>query len=443
MSLIRRILAPVISARLTDSKRRDKRRAAEENRRRAAGEPHCIRYFHQVDDPYSHLAAQRLDNLKHTYTIELTPTLVTPPDEAAAPESEKLIAYSRKDAADIAPWYGLRYTDPCRQPNETQLNLAKRILAASIPEEFPASAVEVGEALWAGDEATLSTLAQKHGTASEEETVRAIEDGTKMRQSLGHYLSGTFHYGGEWYWGVDRLLYLEERLTALGVGLPGKPPVVPRPQPQAPEGCGTGQTLTFVPSLRSPYSAIATPPVLDMVQRLGVTLDLEPVLPMVMRGLPVPVSKQRYIMHDAKREADWANVPFGRICDPVGRPVERGFSLFLWAREQGRAEDYLRSFMNAVWARGVDAGSDRGLQRIVTDAGLDWKQAKAIVGNDDWREEIEQNRRRLFDLGLWGVPSFYLTSSGNEPLFSTWGQDRLWLVEAEIARRAGVELIRS
>jgi 2-hydroxychromene-2-carboxylate isomerase len=54
-----------------------------------------------------------------------------------------------------------------------------------------------------------------------------------------------------------------------------------------------------------------------------------------------------------------------------------------------------------------------------------------------WRDELEANRRALFALGLWGVPSFRVRG-GRAPDYATWGQDRLWRVEEELcARRSG------
>ena len=39
------------------------------------------------------------------------------------------------------------------------------------------------------------------------------------------------------------------------------------------------------------------------------------------------------------------------------------------------------------------------------------------------------------DLGLWGVPSYRLQGGEGEPDLCVWGQDRLWLIAAEIRRR--------
>ena len=175
--------------------------------------------------------------------------------------------------------------------------------------------------------------------------------------------------------------------------------------------------------------------VLELPKRLPVELVLRPVLPMVMRGLPVPRAKRLYILLDTKREAEDAGEPFGRVCDPVGRPIERAFSLFPWARAQGRGGEFLAAFTRAAFADGIDTGNDAGLRTVVRRAGLAWEEARPHLDSEGWAEELEANRRLLLELGLWGVPSFRLLGEGGEPDFCTWGQDRIWRVEEEIRRR--------
>jgi 2-hydroxychromene-2-carboxylate isomerase len=175
--------------------------------------------------------------------------------------------------------------------------------------------------------------------------------------------------------------------------------------------------------------------VCEMASRYPVELKLRPVLPMVMRGLPVPLAKRLYIVLDTKREAERAGVSFGRVCDPVGEPVEKAFALYPWARDKGRAAEYLREFTHAAFANGVDTGTDDGLRHVVERAGLPWDEALSHRDDQDWRDELEKNREELFALGLWGVPSFRLLGGDGEPDFCTWGQDRIWLVEQMIAER--------
>jgi len=156
---------------------------------------------------------------------------------------------------------------------------------------------------------------------------------------------------------------------------------------------------------------------------------------MVMRGLPVPLAKRLYILRDTKREADRVGVPFGWISDPVGAPVERAFGLWRWARTSGREAEYLLACGRAAWAEAVDLGTDGGLRHAVEAAGLSWTEAEAQGVDEGWRQELEANRATMFAAGLWGVPSFRVLGRRGEPDFSTWGQDRIWLVEREIRRR--------
>ena len=438
-SLARRIAPRVIEG-MTSPRTRAARRWLTERRRRLAGEPHRVLYFHQVDDPYSQLAAQVLPELVARYDVTLVPHLVGPPSDAAAPERERLAAFARRDAADVAPGYGLAFPQGAKEPTPECVELAERTLGPALAGgSFAALAGRVGEALWSGDRERQLSVAREIGVTDAATSQALAGEGSRVRERLGHYLGAMFFYGGEWYWGVDRLHHLERRLRALGLlRKAGSPELIacrPGPSHEPAPAARERLVLEYYPSLRSPYTAIVMDRVLALPQRLPVDLVLRPVLPMVMRGLPVPREKQLYITLDTKREAADAGVAFGRVCDPVGRPVERCFSLYPWARERGRAFELLRSFTQAAFAEGVDTGSDAGLRCVVERAGLDWSEARAHQGREGWRDELETNRKQLLTMGLWGVPSFRLLGRPGEPDYSTWGQDRLWRVEQEIRRR--------
>ena len=370
---IRSFLISRIAEKITSAERQEKARASFERRRRASGEPHRVDYFHQVGDPYSCLLAQVLPKLTARYDIELRCHLVSAPPEWAAPEREKLDAYSRLDAQRLAARAGLIFADPGVQPLPARLAQAEAALARSLRVgSFIEDAASISTALWSGAALVAST----------EDASAPKAAGDAVRARLGHYLGGVFHYGGEWYWGLDRLHYLEERLSALQAHKADAPASMIYPQPISPVSDGAPSLraepgeLHFYLSFRSPYTYLAAARVKALADAYGVALRLRFVLPMVMRGLPVPPAKRNYITLDAAREARRVGVPFGRVADPVGRPVERGYSLLPWAIAQGRGYDYCLAFMRAVWSEGVDAGSDAGLRRIVEAAGLDWREAQ-------------------------------------------------------------------
>ena len=253
-----------------------------------------------------------------------------------------------------------------------------------------------------------------------------------LREKLGHYLGGMLYYEGEWYWGVDRLYHLEQRLQELGaqrsgaIGLlfpadDGLKQIKPINNPPA---------IDFFFSLRSPYSAIVASRIFELGRLTGAKINLRFVLPMVMRGLPVPKVKREYIVHDSAREAHVRGVPFGRLNDPVGKPTERGLALIPFAEQHSKGQDFVLAFMHCVWAEGIDAGSDKGLRKIVEQAGLSWEGAQVALQHEAWRERAAANREELFAAGLWGVPSFKVGKT------AVWGQDRLWAVHAALKTNA-------
>ena len=399
-------------------------------KRRVSGRSHEVVYFHQIDDPYSHLLVQALARLQSSYDIDLELRIVPAPADDAAPERAALEDYSRRDAAAIAPFYDLKFDNPGIQPTVDICQLAERALVAS--GNKVAAAVEIGAALWAGDSQTLSKMPLVSDTLAAEQR----EAGRREREALGHYLGGTLYYAGEWYWGIDRLPYLEERLIQTGLQRSGHRQVVhfqPRPAFMS-RPAQQRLTLEYYPSIRSPYSYISMPETLDLPGHYPIDLVVRPVLPMVMRDLPVPAVKGRYIMRDTKREADRVGVPFGHVFDPVGDPVRRCYSLFAMADEAGKGGDLLLAFCEMAWSEGIDVGSDQGIKRVVERAGLDWSAASEVIDNTDWEGPMEENRLQMMASGLWGVPSYRLLDDKGREVFSCWGRDRLWLLAHEIQK---------
>ncbi|MEQ9519612.1 MAG: DsbA family protein [Parvibaculum sp.] len=426
--------------RMADPKRLAKRRDEAEAERIKAGAPHQVDYFHQLDDPYSHLAAQKLEALTQTYDIKLVSHLISATGGKEQPFPEKLAAFARRDAASVAPHYGLSFPGNAGVlPAESDTLLAARILAKCNETEFATRAAPVSEALWAGDRAALQTMAEKFGTADEAKARKALDKGSKTLKESGHYSGATFRYAGEWFWGVDRLDHLENRLRARNAVVDGTSPrIITRPDinPGPVRDTKGDLTLEVYPSLRSPYTAVIFDTACALADKAGVQLVLKPVLPMVMRGVPATRAKGIYIFSDAAREAEKLGVPYGKTYDPIGEPVRRAYSLYPWAVSKGKGRDLLSHFLSMAFVTGERTDNDRGIRKLVERTGLDWTEAKQHLDTDDWKDMIARNQTDMVEgMGLWGVPSFCLKGPAPEPDLMVWGQDRLWLIAKEMERR--------
>lgn len=407
--------------------------------RRIKGQAAVVHYFHQVDDPYSDLAARALPHLVSQYRITLLPHLVPAPDAGAAPEPQRLVDWSLRDASDLASALSLQSPPWQMAPEAGAVAQAQAALAGiTDPVSFADTAADIRQAFKRQAFKRLAELPPTDldlvnlditATGSAE---AALTDGKALRKALGHYLGAMFYFEGEWYWGLDRLPYLEQRLQSLSRNNKVEP-FVSRLECSVnethPVSAHTQQrpVVDLYFSFRSPYSWIALPRVFALATRYNAQLNLRFVLPMVMRGLPIPESKRLYIVSDTKREAERVGLPFGLIADPVGKPTERGLAVLHHAIQAGKGEAFALSFMRGVFAEGISARSDSGLLKLCLRAGISAEQMHDALADTRWRAVAEANRDEMFALGIWGVPAFRVNKRS-----AHWGQDRLWLLEQQL-----------
>lgn len=391
---------------------------------RALGGSQRLELYYQADDPYSHLLVQVLPRLLEHHPLELSFFTVGPSAPEFDPQVDLRAPYALADAHTLSSAYGLSFPVRPTPRRSDQIRLANAIMLAD--REPPLQlrvAAEVGEALWLGDEKALTRAATSWGRIDETAIESSLEIGTTRLQRKGHYQGGMLRYLGEWFWGIDRLSFLEAQLKQ---GRPPLPSCLPKPAATATDTpTAHADTLEFFFSFRSPYSYLAIDRIAALAQKYALKLQIKPVLPMVMRGLTVPRAKRMYIVRDCRRLAASLNVPFGRICDPLGPGIERCLALFMHARENGRALPFIRSAGRGIWSEALDVADDHDLKRIVERAHLSWPEARQALNGLDGQAMAQAHRKQLTELGLWGVPSFRLGD------FAIWGQDRI----DELARR--------
>jgi 2-hydroxychromene-2-carboxylate isomerase len=409
------------------------RGAAAELARRVRRAPRAVDFFHDITDPWSHLTAQAVQRLAARYPVELRFHLVSAPASDVDAQPQQRLAHAVRDARELADHWDLSFP---AAPKQMDTQSARWVASALIqPRPFAdqlRAAIELGEAAWRGDHAAVQQRIGAWGHESHMAVPPVLASGYARLRDAGHYQGAMLAYGGEWFWGIDRIPHLEARLAddtgvPLGTGVLAARPAATRPAERLIAGAGPVPVEVWW-SFRSPYSYLA----LDRLAALAATYPVElrwrPILPMVQRGIPAPSVKKMYIVHDAKREADRLGVPFGRVADPLGAGVDHCLAIARLAIDRGRALDFLQSAGRGIWSEALDVASYVDLRTIVERAGLDWSDARAALADDRWRAWATGNADDLAALGLWGVPSF---RAGN---YVTWGQDRVEFLADRLRR---------
>ena len=433
VSVIARLQSSVLSLAFS-SMAINTRRRFHELRRRLTGGKHIVSAFVEVDDPYSYLLCSYLRELRAHYAIELRLYLTEPVKDAYRPAPQLYAEYAFEDCRRLARELGIAFLDRgAAPPVEHRRALLNALVSGDSGASDPDEVIDAITAYWRGDSEAVARRADsgaEHGRADS-----VLQSNQKLLVRLGHYNTAMLHYGGEWYWGVDRLHYLTDRLDALGVARePGLAPriasirqVMQVNLPVKPPSAATNvPPLELFVSFRSPYSYLGLERICAIADAFGVTLKIRPVLPMVMRGMPVPRNKLLYIFADASREAQRLGIPFGKVVDTLGAGAERCMAVFQFARSEHRERDFLLHAGRATWARGIDLATDEGLRKVTAKAGLFWPGVVAALGDNEWRAEAEQNRASMMASGSWGVPTIRIGD------WTCWGQDRDWLIARQL-----------
>ena len=209
-------------------------------------------------------------------------------------------------------------------------------------------------------------------------------------------------------------------------------------------------------SFRSPYSYLALPKTLEIVETYDLAVNLRPVYPLAVRvpGFFKTANPQfaRYVVRDSSRVAQHEGIPFRfPRPDPIVHDmttlevaaeqpyIHRLTRLGALAQLDGRSLAFTYAIARVLWDGSV-AGWNEGdhLARAAEKDGFDLAAMDAAIAADPARYEqvIAGNERDHAASGHWGVPTFVFD---NEPFF---GQDRIdllvWRMQGKgLTRRAG------
>ncbi|MBW7973348.1 2-hydroxychromene-2-carboxylate isomerase [Bradyrhizobium sp. BR 10289] len=195
-------------------------------------------------------------------------------------------------------------------------------------------------------------------------------------------------------------------------------------------------------SFRSPFSYLALPKTLKLVEEYDLSVNLRPVYPLAVR---VPGFFKRtnpkfisYVILDSTRVAQYEGIPFRfPKPDPIVQDrttfevateqpyIHRLARLGAWAQLEGRALDFTYAIARVLWDGSVAPWNEGDhLARAAGKAGFDLAAMDAAISADADRYEqvITENEKDHAASGHWGVPTFVFE---NEPFF---GQDRIDLL---------------
>ena len=407
------------------------RRALTRARQRITNAPSRLDFYFDIVDPMSYLTAQAVVQLVEAYPVELAVHVITPPASDVDPAPTLRAKHAVRDAQLVAQYWNVEF--PAHK--EADSGMVRDVGTALIRERPGAeqlrAALALGAALWSGDKKQLGKLLLELGTESSNNVAPILNARYSELRKAGHYQGAMLHYNGTWYWGIDRLPYLEAALAG-ELGEPAPPVVAPRPESERGPLKLSDKPLTCELwfSFRSPYSYLALERIEAILAPHRVPLVLKPIAPMVARGMPVPSVKRLYIVRDVKREADRHGIPFGELCDPLGTGIDHCLAIAHWAAQRGELMAFARSAMRGIWAEARDVAEYVDLRHIVERAGLPWDEARAALGEPEAAKAAHASANELAVYNLWGVPSLRCGD------FIAWGQDRLDLLADRLRRHA-------
>lgn len=407
------------------------RRAVHDVKAKVTSAPRRLDVYFDIADPWSYLTLQAVARLVEAYPVELSFTTITPPATDVNPQPALRTQHSLRDAGELAAYYDIDFP-AVREADAGMVRDIGAVLVRPRPaREQLTCALELASALWSNDKKKLVALMGTWGAEAHGSVLPILNTAYGELRKAGHYQGAMIQFAGTWYWGLDRLPYLERALAeAFGTDVANVVTVRPESDrgPKALTKPGASLRCEMWFSFRSPYSYIALEQIEDLLAPFDVPLVLRQIYPMVARGAQLPNVKRMYIAHDAKREADRLNLPFGEICDPLGTGVDHCLAIQHWANARGAGLAFARSAMRGIWSEARDVGEYVDLKDIVERAGLPWDEAKAALTDPAGPKTAHDNAADLNGIGLWGVPSFRLGD------FVTWGQDRLPLLVDRLRR---------
>ena len=186
--------------------------------------------------------------------------------------------------------------------------------------------------------------------------------------------------------------------------------------------------VEFYYDLGSPYSYLASTRIERICEKYNAQLEWKPFL---LGGvyketgnrapLEVP-NKKAYMIKDL---ADWAGYYRVRFNFPDLFPLNsvKPMRGVLVAKEKEKIGDYTHRLFELYWIDGEDLSQDEGLEKAVTELGLDASWFLRRIGEQDIKDKLREETIEAAKRGAFGAPTIFV----GDKMF--WGNDRLIFLE--------------
>jgi 2-hydroxychromene-2-carboxylate isomerase len=197
-------------------------------------------------------------------------------------------------------------------------------------------------------------------------------------------------------------------------------------------------TITYYMTLNSPWSYLGSAKLAALAKQYGHTVDIKPtkygvVFPQT-GGLPLPKrapARQAYRLMELKRWREVRGLPIN--IQPKHFPSDEtpGTRLVIAAKLAGHDAHALATEMGrALWEREENLADWEALKAAAARAGLDADAIKKAAPPDAELDKLhDAYTAEALAKGVFGAPTYYLESG---EFF--WGQDRLELLERQLAK---------
>ncbi|MBI5376183.1 MAG: 2-hydroxychromene-2-carboxylate isomerase [Candidatus Schekmanbacteria bacterium] len=185
--------------------------------------------------------------------------------------------------------------------------------------------------------------------------------------------------------------------------------------------------LQYYFSTTSPFCYYGNKRIFDMEKEFGIKWELKPyVIEQPADSSPPDPKELKHMTADIRRLAGYYKL---ELTFPKGPPKgSLHKECFFIANDAGKGKKYLIATNHAFWGKGIDISEINVLADIAKSIGLDEKEFREKSGDPSLKERLKKSTEEGNADGVFGVPTLIV---GNE-LF--WGQDRLELVRAELAK---------